>query len=189
MSVQNIVEKIVFDANAEAQAIVAEAESKSAKLLADSALRAEKLRGETETEVQRKIESIFEKKAADARLESAKLQLKEKRKAVDAVYAFALDRLVSLSKEDTLKLASVLLEKYAEEGDELYFAENFKYADEVKILPIVKAKGLKLAKDRLKLDGGMRLIGKVSDKDLSYGALLATDREAHQADLARELFK
>ena len=186
---QNIVEKILSDANAEAQAIVAEAESKAAKIFADSSLRAEKFRRETEADVKQKTESIFEKKAADARLESAKLQLKEKRKAVDAVYAFALDKLVSLSKEDALKLTSILLDKYAEEGDELYFAENFKYADEVKILPVIKAKSLKIAKERLPLDGGMKLIGKVSDKDLSYGALLATDREAHQADLARELFQ
>ena len=189
MLLQNIVDKILSDANAEAEAIVAEAESKAASLLADASLRAEKLRRETEDEVKAKTESIFEKKAADARLESAKLQLTEKRKAVDGVYKMALDKLINLSKEECLRLVTALLKKYAESGDELFFAENFKFVDEVKILPIVKEKGLKIAKTKLPLDGGMKLIGEVSDKDLSYGALLATDRDENQAELARKLFK
>ncbi len=189
MSMQNIVDKILSDASAEAQAIVSDAESKAAQLLADASLRAEKLRRETEEEVKKKTESVFEKKAASARLESAKLQLKEKRKAVDTVYAIALDKLISLEKEDCLRLTSSLLEKYAEKGDELFFAENFRYVSEAKLLPIVKEKGLKISKTRLPLDGGMKLVGEISDKDLSYGALLNFDREEHQAELARELFK
>ena len=189
MSMQNIVDKILSDASAEAQAIVSDAESKAAQLLAEASLRAEKLRRETEEDVKRKTESIFEKKAASARLESAKLQLKEKRKAVDSVYALALDRLISLEKEDCLRLTASLLERYAEKGDELFFAENFKYASEVKLLPVVKEKGLKISQTRLSLDGGMKLVGEISDKDLSYGALLSFDREEYQAELARELFK
>ena len=59
----------------------------------------------------------------------------------------------------------------------------------VEILPIVKEKGLKLAPESAEIDGGFRLKGTVSDKDLSYGALLAADRERYQAELAREIFK
>ena len=189
MGMQNIVDKILSDANAEALSIVAEAESKAAKLLADASSRAEKARRETEADVRQKTESIFEKKAADARLESAKLHLKEKRKTVDRVYALALDRLIALEKEDCLRLVTAILEKYAEKGDELFFAENFKYADEARILPVVKEKELKISETRLPLDGGVKLVGEIADKDLSYGALLAADREEYQAELARELFK
>ena len=48
---------------------------------------------------------------------------------------------------------------------------------------------MKISDTRLDLDGGMRLVGKVSDKDLTYGALLAADKDANQANLAKELFK
>ena len=35
----------------------------------------------------------------------------------------------------------------------------------------------------------MRLIGEKSDKDLTFPALLATDREENQAQIAKEIFK
>lgn len=189
MSTESIVEKILSDARAEADAIVADAESKATQRLAKASISAENLRRETEAQTAEKAQSILEKRASDARLESAKIHLGEKRKAVDLVYKLALDSLVALPKEDAVKLAGILLEKYAEDGDELFFAENFKYADEVSVLPVIKARNIKIAKSRLALDGGWKLVGKVSDKDLSYKALLSSDKDAYQADLARKLFK
>ena len=59
----------------------------------------------------------------------------------------------------------------------------------MKILPIVTVKKLTFAADGLPMDGGLRLRGKISDKDLSFGALLAADREAYQAELAAKIFK
>lgn len=189
MGKQQIVERILSDAEAEARTIADEAESKAAKLLAEASARADELRRETEAEAKAKRKSILEKRAADARLDGAKLLLKEKRKVVATVYDEALSRLLELSKEDALRLAKNLLEGYAEEGDEIFFAANFPYAEEVKLLPVIEKRGLKIASERLTLDGGMRLKGRVSDKDLSYGALLAADRDEYQADLARKLFK
>lgn len=189
MSMQKVVERILSDAQAEAAALISDAENKAAKRLADASAYENAVQAETETDVKVKTDSIFEKRAADARLESSKILLSEKRKTVDSVYELALLRLVALDKEDCLKLATALLEKYAEQGDEVFFAENFKYAKEVSALPVVQKRGLSVSSTRLPLDGGMRLVGKVSDKDLSYGALLTTDKDAHQADLAKELFK
>ena len=189
MGTEQIVNKILFDAKEGAAAIIADAESKAAKLLADASLRAESLRATTETEVAEKRKSILEKRAADARLDGAKLLLKEKRKVLDAVYDEALGRLLESSKEEQIRLIDTLLKAYAEEGDEVCFANNFRYAEEVKILPIVKEKKLVFAKEGVALDGGLRLRGKISDKDLSFGALLAADRENYQAELAAKIFK
>lgn len=189
MSTQTIVERILSDAEVEARAIIQEAENKAAQLLAEASAHAEKSRRETENAVRERVESIFEKKNADARLESAKILLREKRKVVDAVYALALGRLLSLEKEECLRLFSALLTQYAEDGDEIFFAENFKYVSDVSILPVIKTKRLKISEEKLPLDGGMRLIGQYSDKDLSYGALLAADKEENQAELAKMLFQ
>lgn len=189
MGTQNIVDKILSDAEAEAKAIVTEAEAKADKILSDASSRAQKARVEMEKEVEKRKESILEKKEADARLECAKIVLREKRKVVDGVYALALARLIALEKEDALKLSNALLQKYAEEGDTLYFAENFRYAEEVSALPVIANRGIKVSLQRLPLDGGMKLEGRISDKDLSFGAILATDREEYQAKLAVELFR
>ena len=104
------------------------------------------------------------------------------------MYSLALSRLISLDKESWLLLCERLLRAYAEEGDELYFAENFVFVNEVKILPIVAEKKLKISSLRIALDGGFKLVGEKADKDLSYGALLANDREKYQSALAEEIF-
>ena len=108
---------------------------------------------------------------------------------MDAIYAMALSRLQTLEKEDCLRLTARLLEAYAETGDEIFFAENFAYVEAAAKLPIVGQKSLKIAEERLPIDGGMRLKGAKADKDLSYGALLAADRDENQAALAAKLFK
>lgn len=56
-------------------------------------------------------------------------------------------------------------------------------------MPVVEKKKLKISAQRVEIDGGMRLVGETSDKDLSYGALLAADKDEYQAELAKALFK
>lgn len=189
MSKEHVVQRILCDAEAEAQAIVQEAEGKAEKLLADASARVKEVRKEMEKEVLEKRNGILEKRAADARLDSAKILLREKRRVLDTVYDEAHSRLLELSKEDALALAKRLLEAYADEGDEIVFATNFPYQAEVAQFPIVQEKNLKIADTTQELSGGFRLIGEDSEKDLTYGALLKADREENQAQLAKELFK
>ena len=189
MSTQNIIDKIIEDAKLESEGIIKASEEKSASIIADANAKAERLRRETETSVLMQTQSIKEKKEATARLDSTKILLSEKRKVLQCIFKMALDELVALDKESALKLACVLLEKYAEEGDTLYFAQNYKYADEVAILPIIQARKIVVSNERIALDGGMRLVGKTSDKDLSYGAILEEDKQLYQASIAQKLFQ
>ena len=188
MSEQAIVEKIIADAQAEAQAIIADAEKKAEKTVADATARAERRRQGEKATAEKRAESILEVKAAAARLDCAKILLGEKRAVIDEVYARALKNLQGLGKADCLHLIEKLLKEYAEEGDEVMFAENFKYAPEASKLDIVKEKKLKISGKRADIDGGMLLIGKSSDKNLSFSALLSADREEHQAEIASIIF-
>ena len=189
MSKELIQERIIFDATEEAKAIEKNAKDRGEELISAAMSRAEKERREAETEAKEKADYAHEKRAAAARLESAKIRLAEKRKVIDGVYALAKERLVTLDKEHSVALSANLLKNYAETGDEIIFAENFKFAVEVALLPIVAEKRLKISKERAKIDGGFLLKGEKADKDLSYGALLAADKDANQAALAREIFK
>ena len=181
-------ERILFDAAAEAQAIENSAKEKGDEIIAVAMRKAEQERRETEVEAKEKFDSVQEKRAAAARLESSKIWLAEKRKVIDGIYVLALERLVTLEKEPSVRLADSLLKKYAEYGDEIVFAENYKFVTDIALLPVIEKLGLKISKERVKIDGGFLLRGEKSDKDLSYGALLSADREAHQAELAREIF-
>ncbi|MDE7087765.1 MAG: hypothetical protein K2O67_06200, partial [Clostridia bacterium] len=122
-------------------------------------------------------------------LDGAKASLAEKRRVIDVVYKNALEALISLDKKSSLALADRLLSEYADDGDEIAFASNYKYAAEVSKLDVVKEKKLKISNGKPGIDGGFILKGKNSDKDVSYGALLQFDREEYQAEIAAAVFK
>ena len=189
MSTQQIVERIRSDALNEAEKILSEAEIKAKNILSEAEERIAALDAEEKTNAEERRKSILDKKAAAARLESAKILLKEKRKVIDTVYDEALSRLLELNEEDSLKLVEKLLKAYAEKGDEVFFAESFRYVEKAALLPVVEEKGLKFSKERLPLLGGLFLKGEKADKDLSYATLLKADREEHQAELAQALFR
>lgn len=188
MSKEEIVGRIISDAEEAARRTVAAAEEKAAARIAEANANAETARKNTEAEVAEKIRGILDGKAATARLDGAKIMLGAKREIIDELYAFALKELVCLGKEDSLALANDLLRAYAEEGDSIAFAENYPYVNETSALPIVREKKLKIAAERIKVEGGFVLVGERSDKNLSYEALLAADRAENEAELAAQMF-
>lgn len=188
MSVQAIVERIISDAEDSANAIIAEAEARSNEVIAEAEKRAERAKKGALAEISQKTQAVLSGKAATARLDCAKILLAEKRRVIDEVYSRALQKLINLNKPQTLKLAERLLSAYAEDGDEVVFADGFKYAAEVSKLAVVKEKNLKISLKGVNIRGGFVLRGQKCDKDLSYGALLEYDREERQAELAAKIF-
>ncbi len=188
MSKEAILERIISDAQAAADATVAEAEGRAAEIIAEAEARAARDRQGTSAIIAERSKAIADGKAAAARLDAAKVMLAAKRGVIDAVYARALEKLKALPQKDAVRLAEGLLLSYAEDGDELVFATNFAYKAQVLKLAVVVEKNLKNSGKTADIDGGFILIGKNSDKDLSYGALLALDREERQAEIAAKLF-
>ena len=188
MSKEAILERIISDAQAAADATVAEAEGRAAEIIAEAEARAARDRQGTSAIIAERSKAIADGKAAAARLDAAKVMLAAKRGVIDAVYARALEKLKALPQKDAVRLAEGLLLSYAEDGDELVFATNFAYKAQVLKLAVVTEKNLKNSGKTADIDGGFILIGKNSDKDLSYGALLALDREERQAEIAAKLF-
>ncbi len=188
MSKEAILERIISDAQAAADATVAEAEGRAAEIIAEAEARAARDRQGTSAIIAERSKAIADGKAAAARLDTAKVMLAAKRGVIAAVYARALEKLKALPQKDAVRLAEGLLLSYAEDGDELVFATNFAYKAQVLKLAVVAEKNLKNSGKTADIDGGFILIGKNSDKDLSYGALLALDREERQAEIAAKLF-
>ncbi|MDE6868063.1 MAG: hypothetical protein K2J83_02840 [Clostridia bacterium] len=189
MSKESIVERIISDAEEERNRIISEARKKAEETLESANESARRKYLGVQAETAQKVKAILDGKAASARLDGAKAELKEKRRVIDAVYGGALQKLCALDKEDSLKLAEKLLKEYAEEGDEIAFASSYKFSQEVMKLDVVKKKKLKMSHGSAKVEGGFILLGKDSDKDVSYSALLAADREQFQSDIAVKIFK
>lgn len=189
MGKEAMVNRILSDAKEEADALLAEAIKEAETIERASEEKCEALRKATEEELAERRRVIFEKRAADARLDGAKIWLKEKRKVLSTVYDEAHSRLLELSEEDTLRLIERLLEHYAETGDELLFSKEFPYQSAVELLLVVAKKQLRVSKERQEIGGGIKLLGNVSDKDISYAALIEAASEEEQAELAAELFR
>lgn len=189
MGREEIVARILEDARAEAAEKEAAAQARAEAVVRAAEETAERERAQAEADAQARAEGILEGKRAAARLDSGKARLAERRKVLDAIYKRALDNLLALEKKSALLLAERLLREYAEEGDEIVFSENYAYAEEAANLPAVKEFGLRVSPNREKLSGGFVLRGLRADKDCSYAALLAADREEHQTELAAALFR
>lgn len=188
MGKQEIVNRILSDAEAEVAEILRIAKERADGIISAAEERAAKDRAETEEEAGARAKRISEGKAAEARLDSAKILLAEKRRAMEQIYTLALNKLLGMNESQTLAFMQKLLLENAEEGDEIVFAKNFAYAEGVAALPVVKERKLKISAERILLSGGCILRGTLSDKDLSYGALLDADKEQFQAEIAAKLF-
>ncbi len=188
MGKEEIVARILSDAEAEGEETVRAAKARAEEILAAAEKQCEAERAETEREAEAQGMRIRDGKAAMARLDGAKLRLAERRRVIDAVYLRALAALLCLERHDAVSLAERLLRENAEEGDEIVFSADFPYCEEVARLSVVGEKKLTVSGERPDLGGGFLLRGKTADKDVTYPALLAADREAHQAEIARALF-
>lgn len=188
MAKEDIVNRIISDAEAEAAEIIRTAEERAAEIISAANTHAEKERAEAQAEVEERAKRISDGKAAAARLDSAKILLGEKRRVIDTIYARALSKLLALNESDSLQLLQRLLKDNAEEGDEVVLAENFAYAEAFKKLPVIGELKLTVSNERAKICGGCILRGKLCDKDLSFSELLNADMEEYQAEIASKLF-
>lgn len=188
MGKQDIIARILADAESEAEEVLAQAEKRAGEIRAEAERKAETLSAETDAEISERARRITEGKAAAARLDCAKILLSEKRRVIDKIYRRALERLAALGEHDALALYSKLLCEYAQEGEEIVLPERFPYTGQLSRLPVVKERSLKISAERAAIAGGFLLKGSVCDKDVSFEALLLSDREEQQAELAAKIF-
>lgn len=189
MSVEAIVGRIISDAERQAEKIIAAAEARAAEILeAAKAQDTKNRQGET-ADVEAKCRAIESGKSAQARLDCAKIALKERHRVIDELYARAQKKLCDMPKDEALKFASRLLTEFAEKGEEIAFSPDFKWAKEVSELPEAVEKKLKISLNAKGVNGGFVLRGKDVDKDVSFSALISEDKEKYRGELIARIFK
>ena len=188
MGKQDIIDRILSDAKAEADAVLQEAASRAENIQKSAEEAAQSERKKAENEAAKKREALLEGRRAAARLDAKKIALAGKRRVIDVVYGRAEDKLSKLEESASLSLIQSLLKQYAERGDEVVLAEGYPYLAGVKKLSVVREKELKVSDEGAKISGGVILRNDSADRDLSLASLLAADKEEHQAELASMLF-
>jgi V/A-type H+-transporting ATPase subunit E len=195
MSADNVVEKILADARAEAEKIAKQARDAQA---AEDARHNEQLQ-----EYTRQTHLLAEKAAHDekshllsaARMQMAKDYLAEKTKILEEVFLQARRQVESLPDEQYRDLMTRLIGQAVQTGDEQVVIgrnENRINQDLVnqvnqRLGPAGKG-GLKLSGERLNITGGFVLRrGKVKT-NVSLDVLLDQARKELEIDLAKEIF-
>jgi V/A-type H+/Na+-transporting ATPase subunit E len=195
MEAEQVIEKILSDAKAEADTIVKEAKAKAAaeKTKADAQLA--DYRQQAEVLAQQAAEDEKSHVLAAARMEAAQEYLAEKTKILDSVFERAEQRLGQLPDDEYRELMGRLMADAAETGeeevligrDESRIDQNFineingRLADD-------KKRNLKLADERHDFSGGFVLRRGKIKTNVSPAVLLEQARNALVIDLAKTLF-
>jgi vacuolar-type H+-ATPase subunit E/Vma4 len=196
MEANQVIEKILSDARAEAEKIKEKAQEKEAT---EQAKIDEQLTGykkQTETLAQKAAEDKKLHLLAAARMKIAKDFLAEKRKILDEVFTQAREQLLKLSDERYRKLMINLMLKAVETGDEQVIIDknekriDRQLVDQVNQQLHSKSKGhLTLSEEKQDLGGGFILKrGKIKN-NVSLEVLIAQARRELEIELAKELFE
>lgn len=195
MGAEEVVEKILADAKAEAQKIKQQADDKEA---AEQA----KLDGQLD-QYNKQTQALAEKRAGDeklhilatARMDIAKQLLAEKRKILNEVFEQAQNRLKKLPDAEFRRLMTKLMLDAVETGDEEVIVDkNETRIDDEFISQINRQLGsdkkgkLKLSSESQNLGAGFILKRGKIKVNVSVDVLLNQARKELEIELAKELF-
>ena len=184
---ENIINKILSDAD-----------EKCAKIVGNAEQTAAELRTQAEAEVQADKQSLQAKadfaaaerirnRVATAELEARKYRLNAKQKLISECYDKALNRLANLPAKEKQAFVSGLLTRYADTGETVTVAKADKDVITQKLLDEV-GKKLTLSKTYHNGQGGVILEGDGYEKDLTLSRVVAYLCEQTEGKVAAVLF-
>ncbi len=195
MDAEQVTEKILADAGAEAEKIANEAKEKETAEQAGLKKQLEDYNERTQTLAKKAGEDKQAHILAAARMDIAKEYLAQKRKILDEAFDQAQQQLKNLSDDDYKTLCSKLILKAVETGDEEVIVDknetridqNFIKQINRKLGPGFKG-NLRLASEKQSLGGGFILRRGRIKNNVSLEVLLAQARKELEIELAKELF-
>ena len=196
MEAEQVVEKILAEARAEAEKIKKQAGDTEAGERDKLKEQLDEYNEQTEVLAKKAGEDEESHILAGARMDIAKQFLAEKRKILDEVYEQASQQLQKLPDEEYRKLCAKLMLEAVETGEEEVIVDkNDKRIDQDLINQVnqqlsSKDKGnLKLSEEKQELGGGFILRRGKIKTNVSIRVLLDQARKELEIELAKELFK
>ena len=193
MEAEQVVEKILSDAQADAEKIKKEADEKETSEQAELAEQLDEYEKQTEVLAQKSGEERKMRLLAAARMEIAKDFLGEKRKILDEVFEQAKIQFTNLPDEEYRNVMAQLMKKATESGDEEVIIDKKEKRINDKLINQVNQQlgnkgNLKLSEEKGNLGAGFILKrGKIKN-NVSLQVLLEQARKELEIELAKELF-
>jgi V/A-type H+-transporting ATPase subunit E len=195
MDAEQVIEKILADAKAEADKIKKQAEEKQADEQAKFNEKLNEYGMQTKSLAERLGNEEKLHLLAAARMDIAKEKLAEKNKILDEVFDQARQNLQNLPDEQYRDLITKLMLDAVETGDEEVIIDKNETRIDEKFINRINQKlgpdrkaGLKLSEERRQLGAGFILRRGRIQNNVSLEVLLAQARKDLEIDLARDLF-
>ena len=196
MEAEQVIEKILSDAKAEAEKINADGREKLARRQEEFAKKLEEYRAQTQQLANEAAEEKRLRLLAGARLEIRKETLAIKRRLLEGVFASAGQRLKEMGDDEYRGLMSRLMAKAVQTGDEeISVGRNESRIDAGLVeqvnqqqLGSDKKGKLKLSEKKGNFETGFMLKRGRIKVNVSLPVLLAQAKEALEIEIAKELF-
>ena len=195
MEAEQVIEKILADARAEAEKIKSQAKENQAAEQAKLNEQLAEYKKQTEILAQKAGEDKKAHLLAAARMDIAKQFLAEKRKILDEVFDQARRKLQNLPDDDYRKLMTRLMLDAVETGDEEVIVDNNETRIDQKFIKQINRElgpgykgNLRLSNEKQNLGGGFILRRGRIKNNVSFEVLLAQARKELEIELAKQLF-
>ena len=188
---QKIIDKILSDAKHDAGEMLSEALKKAEALVAAKQAEADAEYDLSVEEARKAGEEVVRRRLTVADLEVKKLLLSAKKQAVDEAFGESLKKLLALPKEEYTALVGSMIASAADDGDVVVISENDKNVLTKAVFDKISAKiGKKLTLSDTfgNFKGGVMLLGKVVDKNLTFESELALLRDEVEPEVAKIMF-
>ena len=178
-----IIEKILADANKEAEMIINDAKIKASEINVKSVESINELNKKAEAEADAEAEKVKSKEISSAKMEAGKKILAKKQELINSVLAEAYNRLMASDGEDYVNTIINML-KSAPDG-EVILSEKDKALFGEKI----KEKGFVLADETRDIEKGFVIKNGDIEHNFSFASILSVEEEEIRYMIADILFK
>lgn len=188
---QKIIDKILSDATHDAGEMLSEALKKAEALVAAKQAEADAEYDLSVEEARKAGEEVVRRRLTVADLEVKKLLLSAKKQAVDEAFEESLKKLLALPKEEYTALVESMIASAADDGDVVVISENDKNVLTKAFFDKISAKigkMLTLSDTFGNFKGGVMLLGKGVDKNLTFESELALLRDEVEPEVAKIMF-
>lgn len=188
---QKIIDKILSDAKHDAGEMLSEALKKAEALVAAKQSEADAEYDLSVEEARKAGEEVVRRRLTVADLEVKKFLLSAKKQAVDEAFEESLKKLLALPKEEYTALVGSMIASAADDGDVVVISENDKNVLTKAVFDKISAKiGKKLTLSDTfgNFKGGVMLLGKGVDKNLTFESELALLRDEVEPEVAKIMF-
>ena len=184
-----IIAKIISDAEDRAREKTHAAEVYAVSTRENAEKWARTFSAEQEKLLDKDVNDMVARRKIVAELDVRKNILKAKQTILNEIFVSAEKKLCSADKKSYLKFVLKNIAESADDGDEVVLScDGVLTEKDLTESAIFKARNLKIAKIRGNFVGGVMLIGKTCDKNLTFHEIVLSEKAEKASYLAKQLF-